>query len=149
MAMVESQLEAPFSVDTVRTFWRLLRSLSLSSEAASASCHLQQVRKSFLALTFSFLVSDEYECDCCKMRATSVIFSDAQMLALLWRQGLTMPKPCTGKAIMSASLSVFWRVREGRKCCLMVFSTGSNACVMQAKCKRKLLRNIVSLYASV
>ena len=34
MGKVESQLEAPFSAETVKAFWRLLGSLSLSSEAA-------------------------------------------------------------------------------------------------------------------
>ena len=35
MGKVESQLEAPFSAETVKAFWRLLGSLSLSSEAGS------------------------------------------------------------------------------------------------------------------
>ena len=93
MGKVESQLEAPFSADTVKAFWRLLGSLSLSSEAAVASCCLRRVRVSFLALSCSALVSDEYVCDCCKMRATSgaVIFSDALLLVALWRQGSIMP----------------------------------------------------------
>ena len=66
---VESQLEAPFSAETVKAFWRLLGSLSLSSEAAVASCCLRRVRVSFLALSCSALVSDEYVCDCCRMYA--------------------------------------------------------------------------------
>ena len=60
MGKVESQLEAPFSAETVKAFWRLLGSLSLSSEAAVASCCLRRVRVSFLALSCSALVSDEY-----------------------------------------------------------------------------------------
>ena len=94
MGKVESQLEAPFSADTVNALWRLLGSLSLSSEAAIASCCLRRVRIPFLALSCSVLVSDEYVCDCCRMRAISgaVIFSDALLLAVLWREGSMMPK---------------------------------------------------------
>ena len=108
----------------------LLGSLSLSSEAAVASCCLQRVRVSFLALSCSVVVSDEYVCDCCKMRATSraVIFSDALLLVVLWRQGSIMPSPPnhTGNAIrsLSASLKAFWPVRDGKKRCLIAFSTG-------------------------
>ena len=71
MGKVESQLEAPFSTDTVNALWRLLGSLSFSSEAAVASCCLRRVRIPFLALSCSVLVSDEYVCDCCRMRAIS------------------------------------------------------------------------------
>ena len=130
MGKVESQLEAPFSADTVKAFWRLLGSLSLSSAAAFASCCLQRVRVSFLALSCSALVSDEYVCDCCKMRATSgaVIFSDALLFVVLWRQGSIMPSPPnrTGNASrsLSASLKAFWPVRDGKKRCLIAFSTG-------------------------
>ena len=94
MGKVESQLEAPFSADTVNALWRLLGSLSFSSEAAVASCCLRRVRIPFLALSCSVLVSDEYVCDCCRMRAISgaVIFSDA-LLAVLWREGSMMPSP--------------------------------------------------------
>ena len=130
MGKVESQLEAPFSADTVNALWRLLGSLSFSSEAAVASCCLRRVRILFLALSCSVLVSDEYVCDCCRMRAISgaVIFSDALLLAVLWREGSMMPSPpsLTGNAIrsLSASLKAFWPVRDGKKRCLMAFSTG-------------------------
>ena len=68
------------------------------------------------------MVSDEYVCDCFRMRATSgaVNFSDALLLAVLWRQGLMMPSPPnrTGNAIrsLSVSLKAFWPV--------IAFSTG-------------------------
>ena len=60
--------------------------------------------------------------------AVHVIFSDALLLAVLWRQGSMMPSPPkrTGNAIrsLSASLKAFWPVRDGKKSCLIAFSTG-------------------------
>ncbi len=60
--------------------------------------------------------------------AAYAAFTQALMLAVLWRQGSMMPSPPnrTGNAIrsLSASLKVFWPVRDGKKRCLTAFSTG-------------------------
>ena len=68
--------------------------------------------------------------DCCRMRATrgAVIFSDALLWDVLWREGLVIPSPPrrTGSAMRSlfVSLNAAWPVRDGRNCCLIVSSSG-------------------------
>ena len=75
---VDSQLEAPFSLETLRALCRLVGSLPISSDALCASCSWRIVRASDLAFLCKPLISAVQVSAYCRIRAASgaVTFCD-------------------------------------------------------------------------
>ena len=142
---MDSQLEAPFSLETLRALCKLVGSLPISSDALCASCYRRIVRASDLAFLCKPLISVGQVSACCRIRAASGAVTSCDVLCW-WAVcvvGFVMPRPPrrTGKAMSSrsASLKAFWPVREGRKRCQIASSKGWKRSLMSTMV---LARNI-------
>ena len=114
---VNSQLEVPFSLETLRI--RCWGVCSLTQMHSVLPCSWRIVCASDLAFLLKLLILVGLVSVCCKIRAAkgAVTFCDVLCWWPVCVVGFVMPRPPrhTGKTMRlhSASLKAFWPVREG------------------------------------